>query len=257
MNRPSKIQFSQITDVKISIILKGEEMKKLLLFAAILFFAVLLSGQSFAGDISGKVTVLEKGGAKPIKSFLNTIVYIDYPDSKTELEPAIIDQSEKKFMPRLTPVVAGQEIRFLNSDQVQHNVFSPDSIEPFDLGRYPKGSMKSVILKNIGRHKVYCNIHQNMVADIFVVPCRFFSVTDENGNYLIKNAPPGKHKISVWNILEGAEVREVETSDKPLKLDFTITSQKILKDLTDHQNKSGKPYVDESVLNQGQDANNY
>lgn len=41
----------------------------------------------------------------------------------------------------------------------------------------------------MGRHKIYCNIHQNVVSDIFVVPGRFFALTDEKGNFIIKNVP--------------------------------------------------------------------
>lgn len=231
-------------------------MKSVSFFCVVFFLSIYFSGLALAGDISGKVTVLEKDGKKPIKSFLNSVVYLEYSVSPNELQPAIIDQSDKKFIPRLILVVAGQEIRFLNSDQVQHNVFSPDSKEPFDLGRYPKGNMKSVILKNIGRHKVYCNIHQNMVSDIYVVPGIFYSLTDENGNYLIKNAPPGKHRISVWNILEGTETRDVSVSDKPLNIDFTVISQKIVKDITEHYNKSGKPYEEESFYYRGQEGGN-
>ena len=90
-----------------------------------------------------------------------------------------MDQKNKEFVPRLLPVVKGQEIRFLNSDKVQHNVFSPHEQEPFDLGLYPAGESKSVTLNSLKRHKVYCNLHKNMVADILVLPSPYYSLTDE------------------------------------------------------------------------------
>jgi plastocyanin len=98
-----------------------------------------------------------------------------------------MDQKNKEFVPRLLPAVKGQEIRFLNSDKVQHNVFSPHEEGPFDFGLYPPGELKSVRLNSLRRHKVYCNLHKNLVADVLVLPNTYFSLTDEKGRYRIQS----------------------------------------------------------------------
>lgn len=215
--------------------------KKMIFFLSFIGFLPCY-GAAFAGDVSGTVKIFEKGIDKVIKSFSNAIVYIDYKEAGYVPEPAILDQSGKTFIPRLLPVVSGQEIIFPNSDQVRHNVFSPDHNEPFDLGRYPKGESKTVILKRVGRHKIYCNIHQNMVSDIYVVPGKYFSLTDEKGNFSIKNVPNGKLKISVWHILEGEATKEIESGEKPVIVNFEIKSAKIMTDIEDHPDKSGRSY---------------
>lgn len=218
-------------------------MKRAIFFLVSIIF-LSANGSASAADISGKVTIFEKDGEKTLKSFSNAIVYIDFKEAAYIPEPALVDQSGKKFIPRLLPVVSGQEIRFLNSDQVRHNVFSPDPDEPFDLGRYPKGESKSVVLKKIGRHKIYCDIHQNMVSDIFVVPGRYFSLTDEKGDFIIRNVPRGKHKISVWHILEGEDAKEIVIDEKSVPINFEIKSARIIKEIESHPDKSGRDYDD-------------
>jgi hypothetical protein len=138
--------------------------------------------------------------------------------------------------------VKGQEVQFLNSDKVRHNIFSPDEEESFDLGRFPKGETASVTLFELGPHKVYCDIHQKMVADIFVLPNQYFSVTDKEGLFVIKDVPDGEYTIKVWHILNGADEKTIRVGDDLLEVDFTIKSKKMFRNLLDHKRKRGGSY---------------
>ncbi len=196
-----------------------------------------------AGSIVGQVTLLKKGGKHPLKSFANAVVYIDGIKTAAPSEAVVLNQKKKRFIPRLLPVVRGQEVQFLNSDRVRHNVFSPHEQEPFDLGRYPKNQYKSVRFNVVGPHKIYCNIHQRMIADILVLDNRYFAVTDKEGHFRTENVPPGEYTIKVWHIFGGAEEKKIRVTDKPLSLDFTLTSQKYLREIKRHTNKFGEPYA--------------
>jgi hypothetical protein len=117
---------------------------------AVLVFAILVATSLAVGaaEITGRVTVLSKDGERPLTRFGYAVVYIEGIETPPPADPAVMDQKNKEFVPRLLPVVKGQEIRFLNSDKVQHNVFSPHEQEPFDLGLYPSGEFKSVRLNS-------------------------------------------------------------------------------------------------------------
>jgi len=153
-----------------------------------------------------------------------------------------MDQKNKEFVPRLLPVVKGQEIRFLNSDKVQHNVFSPHEQEPFDLGLYPAGESKSVTLNSLKRHKVYCNLHKNMVADILVLPSPYYSLTDEKGGYRIQGLPPGDYVLRVWHIFGGSDQKPIRVGSQPLRVDFSILSAQSTQDVMEHPDKAGQNY---------------
>jgi plastocyanin len=201
----------------------------------------LLTATAGADEITGEVTVLSKEG-QALTRFDHAVVYVEGTEAPPPAEPAVMDQKNKEFVPRLLPVVKGQEIRFLNSDKVQHNVFSPHEQEPFDLGLYPAGESKSVRLTHLRRHNVYCNLHKNMVADILVLPSPYFSLTDEKGRYLIRGLPPGDYVLRVWHIFGGTDQKPIRVEKTPLKADFTIRSTQSNQDVIEHPNKAGQSY---------------
>ena len=196
---------------------------------------------AWAGTISGTVTVLGKDG-RPLPRADNAVVYLQGLESPAPNTPVVLDQRNKEFVPRLLPVIKGQELRFPNSDQLQHNVFSPHEQEPFDLGLYPPGESRSVRLNVLGRHKVYCNLHKSMVADILVLPNRYFALTDAGGHYRIDAPPAGEYVLRVWHVFGGSGQRPVRVGTADLTADFSVQSPQTGEELLQHPDKAGQDY---------------
>ena len=59
------------------------------------------------------------------------VIELLIPESQQEqyrdTEEASVDQVNKEFIPRVTTVVAGSEVRFPNSDDILHHVYSLDT----------------------------------------------------------------------------------------------------------------------------------
>ena len=214
-------------------------MKKTLVCVLI---GVLWANMALAADISGRVEVLEKGGKKPLKTFANAVVYLEGIETPAPETPVTLQQKEKRFTPRLLVAIQGQEIVIPNSDALMHNTFSPHDSEPFDVGRYGKGKTQSVRLQEIGAHRVYCNIHQQMIADIFIVPNQYFAVTDEEGRFVIQNVPDGEYTVKVWHIYEGGAQEVAQVAGQNVELNFSLVSQKKVRDFMNHANKEGQSY---------------
>jgi len=86
---------------------------------AVTSFALIFSSAGRAGDIKGKVSV------QGIKSPENIAVYVDTIPGKKFDPPAdhpLIDQRKMNFSPKVTVVLQGATVDFLNSDSVGHNV---------------------------------------------------------------------------------------------------------------------------------------
>jgi plastocyanin len=218
-------------------------MKRFLFFS--LMMSIGLATLADAGEIRGRVIVLERNKDKPLKSSEYAVVYLEGIETAAPEETAVMNQKHKKFDPRLLPVVKGQEVQFLNSDNLQHNVFSPHPEEPFDLGRYSKDGTKSLRFNVLGQHKIYCDIHQEMIADIIVLPNQYFSLTDKQGQFSIKDVPPGNYTIQVWHILGGTASQAVQVTDEPIAIELTAKSQNALHNIREHKNKSGTSYPQE------------
>jgi plastocyanin len=135
-------------------------------------------------------------------------------DSRREEPPAVMDQRNEAFVPRVLAVVAGTTVQFPNSDRVYHSVFSLSKTKPFDLGRYAVGRSKSVRFDRPGIVRVFCDIHSHMSAYILVFGHRYFAVTDSEGRFRLDNVPPGSYTVSVWNEVLPGESRVVRVPEE-------------------------------------------
>lgn len=149
-----------------------------------------------------------KKGAGTIKGQLKTkyakkyrmVVYIEKVEGKTftpAAKHAAMDQKGKKFVPRILTVLKGTTVDFLNSDDFEHNVFSPDG-EKYNLGKAGPGKTLTRTFKSAGTYVQLCNVHPEMVGYVFVAETPYFAISDKDGNFRIPNVPAGTHKLKVW-----------------------------------------------------------
>jgi plastocyanin len=162
----------------------------------------------FAGDISGKVT------AKGARHAGNAVIYIEKTQGVEFAPPekhAVVDQKDLTFIPHVLPVLVGTTVDFHNSDDVLHNVFTPDKCaEKFNLGTWPKGETRSYTFKEPGCISVMlCNVHPEMEAFILALETPYFAMSDEEGSYVIKNVPPGKYTLNIWHERLKGEALEI------------------------------------------------
>lgn len=172
-------------------------MRRVLALAGVLAVVLLAGARQ---DEKGGGTV--KGAVKhPSVAKFPAVVYIeDMPG--TEFKPPaqnpIVDQKGKVFIPRILPVLAGTTVDFLNSDDFEHNVFSPDG-ETYNLGNWGKGDKRSYTFKRPGVYVQLCKVHPEMVAYVVVLKTPYYGVAGEDGKFRIPNVPAGIWKLKVWN----------------------------------------------------------
>ena len=164
----------------------------------LMLFLLVCTFNFVSAQISGKVNTEENR----IKYKENTVVYIE--NAKGTFNPpsknVVMNQKNLVFIPHVLPVVAGTTVDFLNSDDVLHNVFSPDKCCKFDLGTYAKGVSKSQKFDKAGSQAVLlCNVHPEMEAYVVVLQNPYFALTDKEGNFKIENVPAGNYTLKVWN----------------------------------------------------------
>ena len=176
------------------------EHKKIAVLSAVLVLVVLLAHFAKAGDVQGKVT------ARGLRSPENIVVYIDKIPGKTFAPPllhAVMDQARMEFVPHVLVILKGTSVNFLNDDSVQHNVYWPainnDHKLAHNMGTWPQGIVKSFTFDELGVVPLLCKVHSEMSGYILVVPTPYFAVTDKEGNYMIKNVPPGRYTLKTWS----------------------------------------------------------
>lgn len=175
-------------------------------------FGITSTNSIFAGEIRGKVK------ASGARNNANAVIYVESVTGKTfdpPKEPAEMDQKNLVFIPHVLPILAGTTVKYLNSDDVLHNVFTPDKCaDKFNLGTWPKGQVRSFTFKNSGCVSVMlCNVHPEMEAYIVVLENPYYAVSAKDGSYTIKNVPPGKYTLKIWHEKLKGQSREVTVTE--------------------------------------------
>lgn len=174
--------------------------KKIALLSAVFILVASLTRFAQAGEVKGKVT------AQGMSSSENIVVYIDSIPGKTFPPPvlhAVVDQARMEFVPHILVIVKGTSVNFLNDDPVQHNVYWPainhDHKLAHNMGTWQQGIVRSYTFDVLGDVPLLCKVHPEMSGYIIVVPTPYFAITDKDGNYTIKNVPPGQYTLKTWS----------------------------------------------------------
>jgi plastocyanin len=174
---------------------------------------------AYGGSVSGKIN-----GGKGA-----TVVYIEAIPGKTFPAPAkhiVIDQKSLLFQPHAVVILVGSEVDFLNSDNVQHNIFWPSVAGnkklSHNMGTWPKGEIRSFKFDTPGIVPLLCNVHPEMSGFIVVSPTPYYAEADASGDFKMENVPDGSYTVTAWR--EGMKVQSKPvTVAGNATVDFTLT----------------------------------
>lgn len=187
----------------------------------------LLSERVGAASLEG--VVIDKAG-KPVG---DAIVYALPQKSVQSKSPpaATVDQIDKEFVNRVTPLQTGSAVNFPNLDDIRHHVYSFSPARTFELPLYTGSPAKPVIFDKAGEITLGCNIHDWMHGHIYVVDTPFFAKTGEDGKGKI-NLAPGEYEVYIWHPeMQGKpeeNTQRVTVVDSG-KVNFTIDRKRVWK----------------------------
>jgi len=95
-------------------------------------------------------------------------------------------------------VQTGTAVRFPNSDNVRHQVYSFSSAKRFQLPLYAGSPAAPVVFDKPGVVTLGCNIHDRMSAFVVVVDTPYFVATGSSPGEL-PNLPEGRYVVHVWH----------------------------------------------------------
>jgi len=113
-------------------------------------------------------------------------------------ERAVIDQRNTQFVPKVSVITTGTPVRFPNSDNVRHQVYSFSPAKRFELPLYSGQTAPPVVFDAPGVVVLGCNIHDAMVAYVVVVDSPYHAKSDANGRAKIE-APAGQYILRIWH----------------------------------------------------------
>lgn len=108
-------------------------------------------------------------------------------------------QDGRKFSPPVLIVPVGSRVKFPNRDEVAHHVYSFSAPKKFDLPLYIGETAEPVLFDKPGVVSLGCNIHDWMVAHIYVSATPFYALTAGNGRATLRGLPPDGGTVEIWH----------------------------------------------------------
>jgi plastocyanin len=190
---------------------------------------LVTSGAPPASARAGSVEAMVKDqGGKPVADAVVSLTLVG--DSAPAVRPltAVMDQVNKEFVPLMLPVMVGTPVSFPNRDNIRHHVYSFSPAKKFELPLYIGTPTAPVVFDKPGPVALGCNIHDWMVAYIYVVATPHFARTTADGKARVEGVPGGAYEARVWHPrLRGATEATTQpitvTEDGEGRLAFTLS----------------------------------
>lgn len=133
---------------------------------------------------------------------------------ETPAEVVEFNQIGCVYVPHVLGVMVGQEFEIINSDSTLHNVHAvATNNKEFNLGMPIQGmKLKKTFSEPEIMVKVKCDVHPWMGAYIGVLSHPFYSVSDGEGNFEIKDLPDGEYVLEAWHEIFGTQTAELTVS---------------------------------------------
>lgn len=194
----------------------AKQIRRAGLAAAFIGFQALGFANSVsAGDLA--VTVRDDNG-ELLENAVVTLTPSFQPSNPfRNVQSTEMRQENTLFAPFVLPVAAGTEVTFPNFDEFRHHVYSFSSAKRFELRLYGQDETKAIVFDKPGIVALGCNIHDNMLAYIYVTDAPIFVKTDTDGVAHFEGLENGAYEVSVWHPgmrgKRGAQPKDVLVTD--------------------------------------------
>jgi plastocyanin len=145
---------------------------------------------------------IDDGHGHRIADAVVTLANDDAPirASKAGAQPTYrtVDQKRLAFVPYLEIFRPGDSVVFRNSDRTRHHVYSFSPARQFELVLAPGESSQPQRLDKPGVVAVGCNIHDPMIAYLYVSDARWIARSAADGRLLFRDLPAGTYRVHVW-----------------------------------------------------------
>jgi len=130
----------------------------------------------------------------------DVVLTLQGPSGKPDPAPkADMDQRDQRFAPHVLAVRTGTQIKFPNSDNIRHQVYSFSAAKRFELRLYGGTPSDPVLFDKPGVVVLGCNIHDWMLGYVYVTDDPWFGVSDEKGTLTLDQMPAGHYVATLWH----------------------------------------------------------
>ena len=174
--------------------------------------SVTFAGSNIPGDemLSISSDVKHCGKSIPAEKYLitqdrkikNVVVFITNIKAGKAIpqNEIIVDNAKCAFVPHVSVGFVGNNFTTKNADPMFHNVHTYIGGKTvYNIGLPNQGSSVSKPLKKTGIMEVTCDAHPWMHAYTYVFDHPYAVLSNEKGEFMLKDIPPGGYHIEAWH----------------------------------------------------------
>ena len=114
-----------------------------------------------------------------------------------------VEQKDKAFIPLVTVVQTGTPVHFPNRDPIRHHVYSFSPPKTFEIKLYAGTPVAPIVFDKPGEVVLGCNIHDHMLAYVYVVDSPWFAKSGKDGQARIE-AGGGEYDLHLWHFAQAS-----------------------------------------------------
>ena len=175
------------------------------------------------------VVVGANGGLQNVVLYLSEGLAAGATSAVPSQEPAF-DQKGCMYTPHVMAVDTDQKFKVTTSDQTTHNIHPLPAAGTGNIGWNKSQPPGAPPIESSWKNQeiaipVKCNIHPWMHGWHVVVKGPY-AITDDNGNFTIKNVPAGSYTVTAWQEEYGTQTAKVTVAGgQAAKADFTFKAK--------------------------------
>jgi len=184
---------------------------------------------SISSDVKhcGKSLPAEKYLITPDRKIKNVVVFITNIKSGKAIPrtEAIVDNAKCAFVPHVSVGFVGNNFTTKNTDPMFHNIHTYISGKTvYNIGLPNQGSVVSKPLRRAGLMEITCDAHPWMHGYAYIFDHPYATVSNEKGEFVIKDISPGVYNIETWHealgTLKKENVRVEAGRQSQIKLEY-------------------------------------
>jgi len=186
---------------------------------------IKMDADAFCKSAHSEPVYTEEAVVNPNGTLEWVLVYVKEVQGKfpAPAQAVTLDQRGCQYHPHVFGIMAGQDLKIVNSDGTLHNIHAlPKLNAEFNIGQpFPKMETVKKFDKAEVPVRFKCDVHKWMGAYAGVFNHPFFATTNDQGTFEIKNLPPGNYVIEAWHEKYGTQTQNVTVAGSETKtVDF-------------------------------------
>lgn len=169
---------------------------KFMLFITTFILCCVFSTNSFGFNL--KVQILDING-QPASDI---VVYLEPLEGQKTTKTAhqvVISQSQKSFSPYISVSQTGNPLKFSNSDDITHHIYSTNRLNAFSFTIKPGQELMQTAVSQATEIAMGCNVHDWMSGHLLVLDTPYFTRSNLNGQASLLTNDGGKYQLTLWH----------------------------------------------------------